>query len=326
MAQLKNSEFKANTLSLFPTNGIGAISALDLRTQMDNIPDSVPFKTTNNIVAPVVSISPTNGVISSIGQSIILTSTSSSDPNSTYLWSPYGQTTKNISAISGGTYSVTVTDTTNNCVGVSNSSTITEDLVTPVPTVASIVGGNLLTCNINSITLDGASSNGTNLTYSWENGGNVEIGTSSSLSVSTPDTYKLTVSGDSGTDFTTKVVSGNTATPTIGITSNGGNTLTYTGQIIMLTATAGLSYLWSTAETTQSINVTTGGAYTVTGTSPSNGCTNTASFTVNENISDLTQTISNTNKVTFNYLDLMGTNNSINLSTGSVTDPSYVIV
>lgn len=55
MTQLTNEEFKLQTDALFPTNGVGAISAEDLRTQMDNIPDSVPFKTTGATTAPTAN-------------------------------------------------------------------------------------------------------------------------------------------------------------------------------------------------------------------------------------------------------------------------------
>lgn len=52
MTQLTNAEFKIQTAVLYPTNGVGAISATDLREQMDNLPDSVSFKTTGATVAP----------------------------------------------------------------------------------------------------------------------------------------------------------------------------------------------------------------------------------------------------------------------------------
>jgi hypothetical protein len=55
MTQVTNTEFKLQTTALFPTNGIGAISAADIRTQMNNIADSMPFKNTGNIVAPGVT-------------------------------------------------------------------------------------------------------------------------------------------------------------------------------------------------------------------------------------------------------------------------------
>jgi len=55
MAQLTNQEFKIQTTTLFPTNGAGAITATDVRTQMDNIADSAPFKTTGATSPPSVT-------------------------------------------------------------------------------------------------------------------------------------------------------------------------------------------------------------------------------------------------------------------------------
>lgn len=55
MTQYTNTEFKSQTAALFPTNGIGAISAEDLRTQFNNMADSVPFKLTGATVAPTVT-------------------------------------------------------------------------------------------------------------------------------------------------------------------------------------------------------------------------------------------------------------------------------
>lgn len=55
MTQLSNLDFKAQTALLYPTNGVGAISAIDLRAQMDNIADSVSFKLTGQIMAPTAN-------------------------------------------------------------------------------------------------------------------------------------------------------------------------------------------------------------------------------------------------------------------------------
>lgn len=43
MSRLNPITYSAETLSLFPTNGVGAISAEDLREQLDNTSDSVSF-------------------------------------------------------------------------------------------------------------------------------------------------------------------------------------------------------------------------------------------------------------------------------------------
>lgn len=55
MTQLTKAAFDIQTEVLFPTNGVGAISALDLRTQFNNLADSVPFKLTGKTSAPTAN-------------------------------------------------------------------------------------------------------------------------------------------------------------------------------------------------------------------------------------------------------------------------------
>tara|TARA_R110000851_G_scaffold91950_1_gene200680 strand:- start:1018 stop:1830 length:813 start_codon:yes stop_codon:yes gene_type:complete len=55
MTQYTNIEYKTATNNLFPTNGVGAISALDVRTHFDNTADSLPFKTTGQTSPPTTN-------------------------------------------------------------------------------------------------------------------------------------------------------------------------------------------------------------------------------------------------------------------------------
>jgi hypothetical protein len=52
MTQLDNTAFNVQTATLFPTNGVGGITAADLRTQMNNLSDSVVFMRSGNITPP----------------------------------------------------------------------------------------------------------------------------------------------------------------------------------------------------------------------------------------------------------------------------------
>ena len=52
MTQLDTTSFRLKTAALYPDNTTGAISAGDLRVQMDNLTDSVPFKVTGMTTAP----------------------------------------------------------------------------------------------------------------------------------------------------------------------------------------------------------------------------------------------------------------------------------
>lgn len=55
MAQLDSTQFKIQTQTLFPTNGVGGITAVDLRTQMDNIADSAMFVAAGQTAAPTAN-------------------------------------------------------------------------------------------------------------------------------------------------------------------------------------------------------------------------------------------------------------------------------
>ena len=63
------------------------------------------------------------------------------------------------------------------------------------------------------------------------------------------------------------------------VTANGPTTFCQ-GNNVLLTATGGTSYVWSTGETTSTITVGTAGAYTVTVTDGS-GCTETLNVNIN---------------------------------------------
>ena len=99
---------------------------------------------------------------------------------------------------------------------------------------------------------------------------------------STPDEntpYTVTYTASTGETATTQVTIKNL--PTIVITPNPSLSVC-DGSSATLTASGGVSYLWSTGETLAQITVNSSGTYSVTGTG-SNGCQNTASaaFTVN---------------------------------------------
>jgi hypothetical protein len=55
MAAITNAVFKASTTALYADNLSGQISAADIRTQMDNIADSVPFKVIGRTAPPTVN-------------------------------------------------------------------------------------------------------------------------------------------------------------------------------------------------------------------------------------------------------------------------------
>jgi gliding motility-associated-like protein len=119
-------------------------------------------------------------------------------------------------------------------------------------------------------------------TYLWSNGS-----TNAVISVSTPGTYSVTVTGANGCSTTANsVVTQNILPPTAAIATPSTTVLTCTASSIGLTASGGSSYAWSNGTTTignsATLSVTLPGTYTVTVTG-SNGCTATVSQTITQN-------------------------------------------
>lgn len=193
-----------------------------------------------------------------------------------YLWST-GETTESItvSPTSTSTYSVTIEDT-NGCKG---TASITID-VNPLPLVN--IDGPDAICEGTSAEL--TATGGTN--YVWSTG---ETNPSIIVTPLTSTTYTVTVTNDFGCETTaSKFVVVNASVPVV-IT---GNDVICLGDATTLTASGGLSYIWSTGETTPSITVSPAMSttYTVTATDDS-GCDGTASVTVSVNGTDNAVTI-----------------------------------
>ncbi len=203
------------------------------------------------------SINPLSATTFCQGGSVVLVASG----GGTYLWST-GETTAAIIASLAGTYSVTVTN--NGCTGTANV------LVTINNAFASITPSGATTlCLGSNVTLT-ASGGGT---YLWNTGANTNA-----ILVSTAGTYTVTVTNNGCTATALQAVTVNTTTATI--TPLSATTFCQGGSVI-LTASGGGTYLWSTGETTAAILATLAGTYSVTVTN--NGCTATANVLVTIN-------------------------------------------
>jgi large repetitive protein len=133
------------------------------------------------------------------------------------------------------------------------------------------ISGPSILCAGESATL--TASSGTS--YLWSTSA-----TTQSITVTSAGTYNVTITNATGTVTASKTVTLSfPPTPAISGPSSfcSGNTAT-------LTASGGVSYLWSTGATSASINITTGGSYTVT-VSNSSGCKSATTKSVTLNAS-----------------------------------------
>jgi hypothetical protein len=209
------------------------------------------------------------------GQSVTL----SSNFTTGNLWSN-GATTQSITVTQSGNYSVTVTN--GSCSATSNII-----VVNGAPTISA--GGPTTFCSVGSVTLTSSSATGN----TWSTGA-----TTQSLSVSQSGNYTVSVFNGSCSAISNTItitVNPVPATPTI---STSGPTTFCSGGSATLTSSSSTGNTWSTGATTQSITVTQGGNYTV---SVSNGSCSAASnaTSVVVNSTPATPTISASGPTTF---------------------------
>ncbi len=206
----------------------------------------------------------------------------------TYAWSN-GGTGAGISGLSGGTYSVTVTDN-NGCSQVVSGIVVNEPAVLQANAVATDIS-----CNGGSDgSITASPSGGTPpYSYAWSNGG-----TTATISNLSAGTYSVTVTdANNCTDVQTNITVNEPAALTATVSGtdilcNGANdgsaTVTVSG------GTAPYTYAWSNGATTQTASNLSAGTYTVTITDNS-GCTYTpAAVTISEPPA-LTGSITSTN-------------------------------
>jgi gliding motility-associated-like protein len=220
------------------------------------------------------------------GGSVTLTSSA----GISYLWSN-GATTASINITTAGSYSVRVKNASG-CQSASSVATIvTVNTLPATPTITA--SGPTTFCAGGSVTLTSSAGS----TYLWSNGA-----TTANINITTAGSYSVRVTNANGCQSapsaaTVVTVNALPATPTI--TAGGPITFCVGGNVI-LTSSAGTSYLWSNGATIPSINITTSGTYTVKVTNAS-GCQSAASaaIVVTVNALPITPTITAGGPTTF---------------------------
>ena len=190
-----------------------------------------------------------------------------------YLWMPGSIAAQSIvvSPTSTTTYTVTVTDGSG-CAN-SDAHTVTVNNAPPVT-----ITGPTASCDGASVTLNATTGF---TTYLWQPG-NLG-GASITVTPASTTTYTLTASDANGCQSTTSHTVNVSSNPAATITASGPTTFCAGGSVI-LTASAGDSYLWSPGgQTTPSITVNTAGTYSVTVTNAAGCSTTSAPTTVTVN-------------------------------------------
>lgn len=208
--------------------------------------------------------------------SATVTIVSGTNPHS-FLWNNLG-TSASISNLSPGTYTVTVSNSSNGvCPDYAQSVTVTGGS-TPIPSTVSTVDATCFNSTDGSGTVDATGSTAP-YTYAWANGDTGPTSTNLSAGANV-----VTVTDDVGCSTTHTVTVGAPAAITTNVVtvdadcggSNGAASLFPTG------GAGNFSYFWSNGSPNQTATGLSAGIYTVT-VSDMDNCTTTASATVNTN-------------------------------------------
>jgi gliding motility-associated-like protein len=192
----------------------------------------------------------------------------------TYLWSPGGQTSAIVTGLTGGTYSVTVTDSA----GCFANSTV---IIPAINDLAAVAYGDTTVCSGETVSFGAQITGGTlPYTYLWSNG---NTGATITLSPAVAGSYVVTVSDINGCITNDTVMIGIVDYPVVNISP--GTTICY-GSSTQLVATGGTTYSWSPPDYLSGTTIPDPIANPVSTTtytvSSANGtCVTTASVTVN---------------------------------------------
>ena len=194
-------------------------------------------------------------------------------PGYTYAWNT-GATSEDISGVSAGTYTVTISDS-NGCTNTSSATVAEPSAVTAMTSATDV------SCNGDSDgSVDATAGGGTpGYTYAWNTGA-----TSEDISGVSAGTYTVTISDSNGCTNTSSATVAEPSAVTAMTSATDASCNGDSDGSVDATAgggTPGYTYAWNTGATSEDISGVSAGTYTVT-ISDSNGCTNTSSATVAE--------------------------------------------
>lgn len=249
----------------FPLPGFYTVTA----TGANGCTNTADISISQDTAKPVASISNNTGttILTCTTPLIKVTATGGIG----YAWSNDVTTASN-SFSAPGTYKVTVIGTNGCSAGASIN--ITQDTVKPFVGIDNNAGTTVLTCVTTSISVIATGG----VSYSWSTGAKTAAN-----SFSLPGIYIVTATGANGcTDAAGITIAQDITKPVAGIINNTGTAvLTCTIPSIEVTATGGISYLWSTGATTATTDFASPGIFSVTVTGP-NGCTNSAGIAITQ--------------------------------------------
>jgi hypothetical protein len=290
----------ANTLNSCIVDAGGTYTLL-VTNSNNGCTNSAEVTVITNTTTPTASAS-VNGQINCDNTSLVIDGSSSSQGgNIQYSWTTvdgnivFGNNTHSPTVDAADTYTLTVTDNSNNCTS-STSVVVTADLNTPT---ADAGVSAQIDCINTAVALNGlGSSVGANISYQWTttNGNIVSGATTLTPIVNAGGTYTLTVTnnanGCTASDNVDVTISTNVPSANASVNgqincNNTSVTLDGSGSEIG----ANIIYLWTTidgniisgANTLNNCVVDAGGTYTLTVTNTLTGCEGVASVTVISN-------------------------------------------
>jgi gliding motility-associated-like protein len=241
--------------------------------------NSASFVVTQDTVRPVIALAADFTTINCTNPVSTLTVTPN-NPNYGFAWTNGVSLSNTAQVITGATYTVTVTNSTNSCQRTA-SIVIAEDKNPPAPIITSSLPQ--LNCAVQSLELS-VSDFGTR-TYSsvvWD-----DLSSNNPRTVNAPLTYTVTVTdaGNGCTATATFLLTRNITPPIVTIAPPATLTCLTTNIVLSATATPStVNYTWSNGNngptTITPVTVTDADTYSVEATNPANGCTASATVLI----------------------------------------------